>query len=58
MPVPAKPSQRMPLSGARSHGRTAYKRSKSLTAVLAIKPLTCYFLVRSSRLGLTWPNRS
>ena len=41
MPISTKPSRRMPRTGVLSRQRTANKRSKSLTAVLAIRLLTC-----------------
>lgn len=43
MPFCAPHHCQVPLAEARSHGRTVYKRSKSLTAILAIRLLTCYF---------------
>jgi len=42
MPISARPSQPIPRSEVPSRQRTANKRSKGPTAVLAIGPLTCY----------------
>ena len=43
LPPHANSGHMVPHSEDRSRGRTADKRSKGLTAVLAIRPLTCTY---------------
>lgn len=43
MPICAGPRRFLPLSEARSHGQTAYKRSRSPTAMPGDRALTCTF---------------